>query len=108
MELAIVARRAIARIESRNIKVERVYMGRSCRPWKWPAFRCRFSRSMTKLLALLDSPTDAPAWPNAVARSRTRPPVHSDLARKSLHVRHRRARRWALHWERRFTLPRML
>ena len=50
MELAIVARRAISRLESEGLVVERVLSGTFSRPWRWRAFRsacCPSTRSVS-------------------------------------------------------------
>ena len=75
MELAIVARRAMADLEARGAgRRAGVSSARSSRPWRWRASRSRCSGSTTARLARLDAPTDAPAWPNAAAAAADRGP----------------------------------
>lgn len=71
MELAIVARRALAVLEARGIAVERVYVGTFLSALEMAGMSLSVLPVDDATLAALDSPTDAPAWPNAV-RARTR------------------------------------
>lgn len=72
MELAIVARGAIAWLETRGMVVERVYCGTFLSALEMAGVSLSVLRLDDSRLALLDAPTDAPAWPNpgAVARPR--------------------------------------
>ena len=74
MELALVARRAIARLESQGILVERAYVGTFLSALDMAGVSVSVLRADDARLARLDATTDAPAWPNpgAVARPRTR------------------------------------
>ena len=64
MELAIVARRAIERLEGAGSASSGRTPGRSCRPWRWPGVSLSVLRVDDARLARLDAPTEAPAWPN--------------------------------------------
>src|SRR5262249_36845804 len=72
MELAVVARRAVAVLEGRGMAVERVYLG----PFLSALDMAGASLSVLPVdderLAQLDVATDAPSWPNAAARPRRR------------------------------------
>jgi dihydroxyacetone kinase len=72
MELAIVARRAVAVLEDRDLMVERVYMGTFLSALEMAGVSLSVLTIDHDRLPRLDSPTDAPAWPNAAARPRTR------------------------------------
>jgi dihydroxyacetone kinase len=72
MELAIVARRAIAMLEERGMSVERVYLGTFLSALEMAGVSLSVLPVDDRQLALLDAPTDAPAWPNAASRPRTR------------------------------------
>ncbi len=72
MELAVVARRAIANLEERGLVVERVYLGTFLSALEMAGVSLSLLPVDSARLALLDAPTDAPAWPNAAARPRTR------------------------------------
>ncbi len=75
MELAIVARRAIAELEARKVAVERVYLGTFLSSLEMPGASLTAFSLTDAWLDRLDAPTDAPAWPNAANRPRTRVPV---------------------------------
>jgi dihydroxyacetone kinase len=72
MELAVVARRAIAILEERGLMVERVYVGTFLSALEMAGVSLSLLPVDSARLALLDAPTEAPAWPNAAARPRTR------------------------------------
>lgn len=72
MELAIVARRAVAVLEDRGLKVERVYLGTFLSALEMAGVSLSVLAVDDQRLALLDAPTEAPAWPNAAARPRIR------------------------------------
>jgi dihydroxyacetone kinase len=71
MELAIVARRAVAVLEERKLTLERVYMGTFLSSLEMAGVSLSVLPVDDKLLSRLDAPTDAPAWPNAAAKPRT-------------------------------------
>jgi dihydroxyacetone kinase len=72
MELAIVARRAVATLEGRGLVIERVLMGTFLSALEMAGVSLSVLPVDDERLALLDAPTDAPAWPNAAARPRLR------------------------------------
>lgn len=72
MELAIVARRAIAVLENKRFAVERVYVGTFLSALEMAGISLSVLPVDDERLRLLDAPTDAPAWPNAAARPRAR------------------------------------
>jgi dihydroxyacetone kinase len=72
MELAVVARHAIAALEGRGLSVERVYLGTFMSALEMAGVSLSVLPVDDGRLALLDAPTDAPAWPNAANRPRTR------------------------------------
>jgi dihydroxyacetone kinase len=71
MELAVVARRAVAVLEGRRLAVERVYLGTFLSALEMAGVSLSVLPVDAERLARLDAPTDAPAWPNAAARPRT-------------------------------------
>jgi ATP-dependent dihydroxyacetone kinase len=73
MELAIVARHAIAVLEGRELSVERVYCGTFLSALEMAGVSLSVLRVDDARLARLDAPTEAPAWPNASARPRRSP-----------------------------------
>jgi triose/dihydroxyacetone kinase / FAD-AMP lyase (cyclizing) len=73
MELAIVARRAIEILDDRGVVVERVYVGSFLTALEMAGVSLSVIALDDTRLARLDASTDAPAWPNAAARPRTRP-----------------------------------
>jgi dihydroxyacetone kinase len=79
MELAVVARRAVAVLESRGAVVERAYLGTFLSALDMAGVSLSVLPVDDERLAHLDAPTDAPAWPNAAARPRRRasPPEES-------------------------------
>ena len=72
MELAIVARRAIDVLERSGKRVERVYAGTFLSALEMAGVSLTVLPVDDERLAQLDAPTDAPAWPNAAARPRSR------------------------------------
>jgi triose/dihydroxyacetone kinase / FAD-AMP lyase (cyclizing) len=72
MELAIVARRAVGVLEGRGLPVVRVYLGTFLSALEMAGVSLSVMAVDAERLARLDAPTDAPAWPNAAARPRTR------------------------------------
>src|SRR5262249_61652785 len=72
MELAIVARRALTVLEGRGLVVERVYLGTFLSALEMAGVSLTVLPVDDARLARLDAPTDAPAWPNAAARPRSR------------------------------------
>src|SRR5262245_42518780 len=75
MELAVVARRAVAVLEGRGLAVERVYLGTFLSALEMAGVSLSVLSVDDALLARLDASTDAPAWPNAAARPRGRTPA---------------------------------
>lgn len=63
MELAIVARRALAVLHSRGFVVERVYAGTFVSSLESAGVSLSLLALSGERLALLDAPTSAPAWP---------------------------------------------
>jgi len=72
MELAIVARHAVAVLEGRGLAVERVYLGTFLSALEMAGVSLSVLPVDEPRLDLLDAPTEAPAWPNAAARPRSR------------------------------------
>jgi dihydroxyacetone kinase len=72
MELAVVARRAVAVLEGRGAVVERAYLGTFLSALDMAGTSLSVLPVDDERLSSLDAPTDAPAWPNAVARPRRR------------------------------------
>ena len=72
MELAVVARRAIAVLEDRGAAVERAYLGTFLSALDMAGASLSVLPVDDDRLAHLDAPTDAPAWPNAAAQPRRR------------------------------------
>ncbi len=72
MEVAIVARAALAILDRGGYAVERVYAGTFLSALEMAGVSLSVLPVDEARLARLDAPTDAPAWPN-VHRSRTRP-----------------------------------
>ena len=71
MELAIVARRALALLEGKGTTVERAYLGTFLSALEMAGVALSLLPLDDERLARLDALTDAPAWPNAAARPRT-------------------------------------
>jgi dihydroxyacetone kinase len=72
MELAVVTRRAVGVLESQGLEIERVYLGTFLSALEMAGVSLTVLPVDDGRLALLDAPTDAPAWPNAAARPRRR------------------------------------
>jgi triose/dihydroxyacetone kinase / FAD-AMP lyase (cyclizing) len=72
MELAIVARRAVAVLEGLSLRVERIYVGTFLSALEMAGVSLSILSIDDDRLARLDSVTDAPAWPNAANRPRKR------------------------------------
>src|SRR5262245_32023950 len=72
MELAIVARRAVAVLERRGLVVERGYLGTFLSALEMAGVSLTLLPVDDARLARLDASTDAPAWPHAAARPRER------------------------------------
>ncbi len=70
MELAVVTRRAVSVLEGQGLTVERVYMGTFLSALEMAGVSLTVLPVDEGRLALLDAPTDAPAWPNTAARPR--------------------------------------
>lgn len=68
MELAIVARRAVAVLERRKLAVERVYLGTFLSALDMAGVSLSVLTVDDARLGRLDAPTDAPAWPHAADR----------------------------------------
>lgn len=75
MELAIVARHAVAVLEQSGRRVERVYAGTFLSALEMAGVSLTVLPVDDHRLARLDAPTDAPAWPNAADRPRSRSTV---------------------------------
>ncbi len=72
MELNLVARRAISRLESQGISVERAFVGTFLTALDMAGVSISVLRVDDARLERLDAATDAPAWPNPAAISRPR------------------------------------
>ena len=79
MELAIVARRAVAGLEARGVAVDRAFAGTFLSALEMPGVSLSVMRLTRERLAALDAPTDAPAWPNRAAVARPRAAVVEPL-----------------------------
>ncbi|MBV8552407.1 MAG: dihydroxyacetone kinase subunit DhaK [Acidobacteriaceae bacterium] len=66
MELAVVARRALASLHSRGLLVERIYAGAFMTSLDMAGVSVSLLRLDEERLRLLDAPTTAPAWPNVL------------------------------------------
>jgi dihydroxyacetone kinase len=85
MELVIVARRAVAVLEGRGLAVERVYLGTFLSALEMAGVSLTVLPVDDARLIRLDAPTEAPAWPNAAAKPRTRNALASELPTASAH-----------------------
>jgi dihydroxyacetone kinase len=65
MELAIVSRRALAVLRERGLAVERAWCGNLLTALEMPGVSLTVMRVDDAVLARLDAPTDAPAWPGS-------------------------------------------
>jgi dihydroxyacetone kinase len=83
MELAVVARRALAVLESRGAVVERAYLGTFLSALDMAGVSLSVLPVDDERLVHLDAPTDAPAWPNAAARPRQRASPPEELPQSS-------------------------
>ena len=70
MELAIVARHALAVLEAHELIVERTYAGTFLSALEMAGVSLSVLQVDDARLARLDAPTEAPAWPNAAVRQR--------------------------------------
>ncbi len=75
MELSIVARHAIDVLERSGRRVERAYAGTFLSALEMAGVSLTVLPVDDRRLARLDAPTDAPAWPNAAERPRSRSTV---------------------------------
>jgi dihydroxyacetone kinase len=71
MELAIVARRAVAALDERGLRLERAYVGTFLSALEMVGVSLSVLRLDDQRLARLDAPTEAPAWPRTPARPRS-------------------------------------
>ena len=80
MELAIVARSAVARLEAKDIVVERAWAGTFLSALDMPGFSLSVMQVDDAALGLIDAPTDAGAWPRggAVNRKRVLPSANAE------------------------------
>ncbi|MDH6295072.1 homodimeric dihydroxyacetone kinase [Agrobacterium fabrum] len=80
MELAIVARSAVARLEAKGIVVERAWAGTFLSALDMPGFSLSVMQVDDAALGLIDAPTDAGAWPRggAVNRERVLPSANAE------------------------------
>ncbi|TCV47496.1 dihydroxyacetone kinase family protein [Agrobacterium tumefaciens] len=72
MELAIVARSAVARLEAKGVVVERAWAGTFLSALDMPGFSLSVMHVDDATLSLMDAPTDAGAWLRGGAVNRTR------------------------------------
>lgn len=88
MELAVVARRAVAFLRERRIVVERVWSGTFLSALEMPGCSLSLLPVDDARLSQLDAPTSAPAWPGSgivpLVRS-TRPADPQTLVRAEIH-----------------------
>ncbi|MDQ2711102.1 MAG: dihydroxyacetone kinase subunit DhaK [Acidobacteriota bacterium] len=66
MELAIVARRATSNLQSRNVVIQRVFLGTFMSSLEMTGVSLSLLRVDKERLRLLDAPTAAPTWPNVL------------------------------------------
>jgi dihydroxyacetone kinase len=71
MELAIVARRAVAALDERGLRLERAYLGTFLSALEMAGVSLSVLLLDDQRLARLDAPTEAPAWPRTPARPRS-------------------------------------
>jgi ATP-dependent dihydroxyacetone kinase len=79
MELAIVARGALAALASRGVVVERAFAGTFLSALEMAGVSLTVLELDDARLARLDAPTAAPAWPNSAPRSRPEPGTASPV-----------------------------
>lgn len=72
MELAVVARSAITRLEAKGVVVERAWAGTFLSALDMPGFSLSVMHVDDAMLNLIDAPTDADAWPRGGAVNRNR------------------------------------
>ncbi|MBM7048342.1 dihydroxyacetone kinase family protein [Rhizobium lusitanum] len=72
MELAIVARSAVALLEAKGVVVERAWAGTFLSALDMPGFSLSVIHVDADALALIDAPTDAGAWPRGGTLNRNR------------------------------------
>lgn len=72
MELAVVARSAVARLEAKGVVVERAWAGTFLSALDMPGFSLSVMHVDDARLSLMDAPTDAGAWPRGGAVNRER------------------------------------
>ncbi|MBW9053314.1 dihydroxyacetone kinase family protein [Rhizobium mesosinicum] len=79
MELSIVARSALAALESKGVSVERAWAGTLLSALDMPGFSLSILHVDIRSLELIDAPTSADAWPGggAVNRNRVLPSLGS-------------------------------
>ncbi|UXS41502.1 dihydroxyacetone kinase subunit DhaK [Agrobacterium tumefaciens] len=72
MELAVVARSAVTRLEAKGVVVERAWAGTFLSALDMPGFSLSVMHVDDAMLNLIDAPTDAGAWPRGGAVNRNR------------------------------------
>ncbi|WLD98848.1 dihydroxyacetone kinase family protein [Agrobacterium leguminum] len=72
MELSVVARSAVARLEAKGVVVERAWAGTFLSALDMPGFSLSVMHVDDAMLNLIDAPTDAGAWPRGGAVNRNR------------------------------------
>ncbi|NTB94953.1 dihydroxyacetone kinase subunit DhaK [Agrobacterium tumefaciens] len=72
MELAVVARSAVARLEAKGVVVERAWAGTFLSALDMPGFSLSVMHVDDAMVDLIDAPTDAGAWPRGGAVNRNR------------------------------------
>jgi dihydroxyacetone kinase phosphoprotein-dependent L subunit len=81
MELAVVARRALAKLRSAGLRVERVWSGTLLSALEMPGCSLSVLPVDDAQLALFDAPTAAPAWPGSGRLPETRTIIEIDVDR---------------------------
>ena len=72
MELAVVARSAVTRLEAKRVVVERAWAGTFLSALDMPGFSLSVMHVDDAMLDLMDAPTDAGAWPRGGVVNRNR------------------------------------
>ena len=72
MELAVVARSAVTRLDAKGVVVERAWAGTFLSALDMPGFSLSVMHVDDAMLNLIDAPTDAGAWPRGGAVNRNR------------------------------------
>lgn len=72
MELAVVARSAVTRLEAKGVVVERAWAGTFLSALDMPGFSLSVMHVDDAMLNLMDAPTDAGAWPRGGVVNRNR------------------------------------